>query len=121
MSLPVRLSDALVLDARVWADLTERSIAGQIEFWAGLGKAIESLLRLDDVLTLKKRGATHSLSDCLQLVDSGVSRRRLEETLSQKPFPHYEPTSDGNGLIRVEEDGTRTAGRFVNRRFVAVA
>ena len=73
------------------------------------------------MLALKKRGAAHSLSECLQQVDSPAGRRRLEETLSQKPFPRYEPVPGGNGLIRVDEDGTRTAGRFVNRRFVPAA
>ncbi len=33
MSQPVKLSDALVLDARITGKLVERSIAGQVEFW----------------------------------------------------------------------------------------
>ena len=37
MGQPVKLSDALVLDARIAAEAQERSIAGQIEFWAKLG------------------------------------------------------------------------------------
>jgi hypothetical protein len=32
MSQPVKLSDQLVLDARLTGDVAERSIAGQIEF-----------------------------------------------------------------------------------------
>jgi ParD-like antitoxin of type II bacterial toxin-antitoxin system len=44
MSQPVKLSDELVLDARLTAEIAERSIAGQIEFWAQLGRAIEPLL-----------------------------------------------------------------------------
>lgn len=44
MSQPVRLSDELILDARLTAEIAERSIAGQIEFWAQLGRAIEPLL-----------------------------------------------------------------------------
>jgi hypothetical protein len=36
MSQPVKLSDDLVLDARLVGELLERSIAGQIEFWAQL-------------------------------------------------------------------------------------
>ena len=47
MSQPVKISDALVLDARLTGEVTERSIAGQIEFWARLGRAIEPLLRGD--------------------------------------------------------------------------
>jgi hypothetical protein len=45
MSQPVKLSDALVLDARLTAEAAERSIAGQIEYWAQLGRAIDPLLQ----------------------------------------------------------------------------
>jgi len=41
MSQPVKISDELILDARLTAEIAERSIAGQIEFWAQLGRAIE--------------------------------------------------------------------------------
>ena len=41
MSQPVKLSDQLVLDARTMSAHAKRSIAGQIEFWAGLGRAME--------------------------------------------------------------------------------
>ncbi len=37
MSQPVKLTDALVLDARIAGEVVERSIAGQVEFWARLG------------------------------------------------------------------------------------
>ena len=45
MSQPVKLSTSLILDARLTSEITERSIAGQIEFWARLGRAIEPLLQ----------------------------------------------------------------------------
>ena len=44
MSQAVKLSDALVLDARVAGEVVERSIAGQVEFWARLGRSVEVLL-----------------------------------------------------------------------------
>ncbi len=50
MSQPVKLSDGLVLDARLTGEIAERSIAGQIEFWANLGRAIEPLLKGDQAL-----------------------------------------------------------------------
>ena len=56
MGQPVKLSEALVLDARLAGEITERSIASQIEFWARLGRAIEVVLRTDDILRLKQRG-----------------------------------------------------------------
>ena len=121
MSQPVKLSAELVLDARLVAALEDRSIAGQIEFWAHLGKAIEPLLQGAHVLALRKMGQARPLSACLESVESAEGRRRLKEHLSGLPFPHYEPHPVRRGLlIRTEENGKKTVGRFVNRKFKAV-
>ncbi len=69
MGQPVKLSEQLVLDARLVGETTERSIASQIEFWAGLGRAVEPVLRGDTVLRLKRRGGALKLSDALRTVD----------------------------------------------------
>ena len=120
MSQPVKLSDELVLDARLTSKLSERSIAGQIEYWAQLGRAIEPLLEGAQVLALRRAGAVQPLSACLASVDTPEGRERVAEYLQNQPFPHYEPSPDAPGmLIRIEADGTRTRGRFVNRRFEA--
>jgi hypothetical protein len=121
MGQPVKLSESLVLDARTVSKKTERSIAGQIEFWARLGRAIEPLLRTSTVLDLKQRGDAVPLSECLEGIDSDEGRRRVADYLATRPFPHFEPATERPGLIvRIEEDGTRTVGRFVNREFVEV-
>ncbi len=121
MSQPVKLSDELVLDARLTAELAERSIAGQIEYWAQLGRAIEPLLEGSRALALRRAGRAVPLSECLSSIDSPEGRRRVVEYLESRPFPHYEPAPGGTGLlIRVAEDGTRTVGRFVGREFQAV-
>jgi hypothetical protein len=37
--------------------------------------------------------------------------------LHNQPFPHYETAPDGPGLlVRIEADGTRSVGRFINRQ-----
>jgi hypothetical protein len=121
MSQPVKLSDALVLDARMTAEIEQRSIAGQIEFWAGLGRAAESLLRGHEALALKKKGTAVPLSECLASVDTPEGRRRVVEYLESLPFPHYEAAPGRPGfLIRIDENGVRTTGRFVNRQFEPV-
>jgi hypothetical protein len=118
MSQPVKLSDALVLDARLTAEIAQRSIAGQIEFWAGLGRAVEIVLRGGEVLALQKAGAIRPLSACLETVDSPEGRTRVSNYLQSRPFPHYEAALGQPGLlVRIDADGTRTLGRFVNRRF----
>lgn len=121
MSQPVKLSDALVLDARLAGETVERSIAGQVEFWARIGRAVESLLQGDQVIALCRNAAAQPLSECLRTVDSPEGRRRVSSFLESRPFPHYEshPTKRGL-LIRTEANGKRTIGRFVNREFQAV-
>lgn len=121
MPQPVKLSDSLVLDARLAGDTVQRSIAGQVEFWARLGRSVERILEGDQVLQLCRAGATQPLSHLLETVEAPEGRARLDTYLETLPFPHYKPHPTSAGvLIRTQEDGTRTAGRFVNRKFVPV-
>jgi len=117
MSQPVKLSDNLVLDARITSKIADRSIAGQIEHWARLGRAIEPFIRGDRALALKKASADKSLSECLGNINTEQGRKKLDEYLASEPFPHYEPTDESGLFIQIQEDGTRTVGRFVNREF----
>src|SRR5258708_5543978 len=120
MSQPVKLSDALVLDARLAGEAFERSITGQVEFWAKLGRAIEPLLQGTQVLALCRNAAAQPLSECLDSVDSPAGRTSVAQYLAAQPFPHYEPAQDSPGfLVRIDANGKRTVGRFVNRRFKA--
>jgi ParD-like antitoxin of type II ParDE toxin-antitoxin system len=119
VSQPVKVSDALLLDARLMGEVTQRSIAGQIEFWARLGRAVETVLRGDQLLALAKSAMVKPLSACLQSVDSPEGRQRLAEHLNSLPYPHYE-SAPGGLLVRIEANGKRTTGRFVNRRFQPV-
>ncbi|MBX3745543.1 MAG: hypothetical protein KF833_09570 [Verrucomicrobiae bacterium] len=41
----MKLSDCIALDARFTAELSQRSIAGQIEYWANLGRGIEQVIQ----------------------------------------------------------------------------
>lgn len=121
MSQPVKLSDQLVLDARLSGEVTERSIAGQIEFWAGIGRGLERVMHMDQVLALKQRGQIEPLSKALASVDSAEGRQRLSEVLASRPYPHFESSARPGLVVRVDEDGTRTEGRFVQRKFVAAS
>lgn len=120
MGQPVKLSDTLVLDARLCGQASDRSIAGQIEYWAGLGRAVEVLLRGDAAMALRRVGAAKPLSECLKEIGTAKGHKRLAETLHQRPFPRYEGAAKRPGhVVRIDENGTRTVGRFRNRRFVA--
>jgi hypothetical protein len=119
MSQPVKLSDGLVLDARLAGEAVERSIAGQVEFWAKLGRSVDLLLEGPQVLALCRSAEARPLSECLESVDTPEGRLRLEKVLEDRPFPHFAPHADRPGLlVRIEADGKRTVGRFVKRQFV---
>lgn len=116
----MKLSDGIIIDARVASEFQERSIAGQIEHWAQLGRAIEPLLNLVEVIALKKSAKERSLEDALNAVDTSQGRERLVNHLNSLSFPHYAPSPEHSGfLIRTEEDGQVTLGRFRKRQFVA--
>ena len=121
MSQPVKLSDHLVLDARLTGQVVERSIASQVEYWAHLGRAVEQLLQAPQVMALCRSGATQPISYLLQSVDSSEGRGRVHAFLKDQSFPHYEPHASQSGLlVRIEADGRRTMGRFIDRKFRAI-
>ena len=120
MSQPVKLSDGLVLDARIVGDAQERSIAGQVEFWAKLGRCVEALLDGRQLLELSRSAGVVPLSAAVEAVGTPQGRRQLTSYLRSIPYPHYEAHPNVQGLlVRTEEDGTKTTGRFINREFVA--
>ncbi|MET0283536.1 MAG: hypothetical protein ABW352_03680 [Polyangiales bacterium] len=116
MPQPVKLSDALVEDARETGEVAERSIASQIEHWARLGRVVEAVLRGDEVLALKKRRGAVSLSSALD-VDSAEGHARFRAQREARPFPHYERTSERGVFARIDEHGARTLGRLRGRVF----
>jgi hypothetical protein len=121
MSQPVKLSDALVLDARIAGEAQERSIAGQVEFWAKLGRSMELLMDGRQVLALCRNGGAQPLSEALVSVDTVAGRKRVENVLANRPYPHFKQHPSRPGLlIRTGEDGKQTIGRFVNRLFTTV-
>jgi ParD-like antitoxin of type II bacterial toxin-antitoxin system len=122
MSQPVKLSDALVLEARIAAEAQERSIAGQVEYWAKLGRSVSELLSGRVQQRLGANHAGKSLSEIIETVDKPEGHARLKAYLETRPFPHFEPHPTRKGLlIRIEEDGRRSIGRFKNRKFIEVA
>jgi hypothetical protein len=122
MSMPVKLSDSLVLDARIAGEAMERSISGQVEFWARLGRAIDPILNGTQAIATSRQGMVRSLSELIAEVEAPPGRQRLAGHLDGLPFPHFQPHPDRAGLlIRIDADGSRTVGRFQQRIFTPIA
>jgi hypothetical protein len=121
MGQPVKLSDALVLDARIAAQAQERSIAGQIEFWAKLGRSVEQVLTGRQSAEVRQTGKVRPLSELVATVETAEGRARTQAYLATRPYPHYRQfPGRARVYIRTDANGAETVGRFVNRAFVAV-
>jgi hypothetical protein len=130
MPQPVKLSNAVVSAARKAASEANRSIAGQVEHWATLGRAIEGMLTSADASALKRsKGSLENVipdvakrlavANAIAHALDTSSRTGLTERVVPSDQPKYGPDPAFPGLVvRVDPDGTRTPGRFVNRWFV---
>jgi hypothetical protein len=59
-----------------------------------------------------------SISECIESVGTPEGHARLKAFLESEPFPHFEGyPGDRTLLVRIDADGTRTVGKFVNRKF----
>jgi len=112
MGQPVKLSDELVQEARIAAAAMQRSIAGQVEFWAKVGRAVEVVSNRSQVERLQ-RGATLPLSEIVRTVNGPEGRSRLEAYLNSRPFPRFFPHPKlPETFVREDANGTKTTGRF---------
>lgn len=55
MSIAIKISDEIANEARITAKITRRSMAGQVEYWAYIGKIAEdnpdlSFAEINDIL-----------------------------------------------------------------------
>ena len=119
MSQPVKLSDALVLNARIAGGVEERSIAGQVEYWAKLGRCVERLFDGSQIDALRRSAGAPAVGELLEVVDTPKGREMFTAFLQSQPYPHYRAHPSRKGLlVRTEENGVETTGRFVNREFI---
>ena len=129
-STPLRLDAALVREAKATARLSKRSPPKQIEYWADLGRAVESMLNPEQLLAVREGLAKivvqHTTGGPVssEEVFAEVERRRGEGDLRASVSGagvRYQrcPTRPGH-LERVAADGVRTVGIFRDGRFVPV-
>lgn len=121
MGTSLKLSDDLVKEARQEAEASDRSLTSQIEHWARLGRSVESALRHEEILALKREEplappTRRALLAALRTIASDRVRTELSATLKQERTV-YQDAGDGR-VERIERDGTRAVGRLVNRRFL---
>jgi hypothetical protein len=128
MPLPVKVSDRLLTLAREEARGTHRSTTAQIEHWATLGRAVETMMAYRDVLMLKRVGQTlpvfadvgrDHVHELLAGLTTDLDRASVTTRIRGSGTPLYaEDPADPGKVIEVREDGTRTSGHLHGRQFV---
>lgn len=128
-STTIRVSTELVEAAREIARWSERTVPGQIEHWALLGKALEGQLPADSTIALKKAASSASQETLTKEVAAAFALLgKLHGTLPTKSFPEklvkihnvrYETDTNHPGqIVQIDASGKRTSGKLVSRRFV---
>jgi hypothetical protein len=125
MTVSIRVSDTLFDQAVTAGRFERRSPPGQIEFWAELGQRVANSLAPTDYLALlqgiaelrieRRRPPTISAD----AVFATVERERLIRPVTQAEV-RYEASRSHPGLVdRINAQGERTPGRFVDGVFVS--
>lgn len=127
-AVAIKVSAELAASARKEAVDADRSLTGQVEHWAKLGRAIEAIMPAQVAAALKRSGG-----DLQALDDESIRSKVLEalavfqaqapESLRQKigldqQFRFEPDPENAGGFIRISPEGTRTRGVMDGRTFV---
>ena len=127
-AVALKVSADLAATLRTAAEEADRSMSGQLEHWAKLGRAAEAALPPLVAAALKRCAGDLSREEdpalrqrTLAALDSlsQLSPEELRSRLGLDRSPVYEPDpARPGGVIRTLPDGTRASGRLEGRTFV---
>lgn len=129
--MPIKLSGELVEDARSSAKMFKRSLTGQIEHWATLGRAVESQVSGDALAQLLQRiGGTMKIGSVAEAGQRQQVAAVLAEFLAKSPgatdtswlkemsargIPLYGTTAAEPGkIVRLEPTGAPAAAALAH-------
>lgn len=132
MPTAIKIGDELAEDARDAAKNADRSLTGQVEHWARIGRGIEEWLPASAIALLKKCGGNpddledemekRRLFDILQKVRENSDFTSWRKMILDNNSPAYEKDpNDQEKVVQVWPNGQKIPGRFVNRQFVPEA
>ena len=98
--IPVRLSEALTVQARTAAETQDRSLTEQVEHWARLGQAVEYVVMSRTVERLKARSHDPALAKRLAAAGSVEGQAKAAEFIRQRNAVLYGIGSGGK-LVKV--------------------
>lgn len=117
MKRSIRLDSELIKQAETIGSRSKRSIASQVEYWAGLGRALEKSQQptkeqLSDLLSFN--------STFIEKVGEEVGSGEFERNVLQGGYA-FEKSKMGSGYVdKVFQDGVRLTGRIIDGNFVEI-
>ncbi len=128
MPSPMRLDSSLVAAAEREGAMQKRSIPKQIEFWAELGKAVEHVIGIEDIIAITQGLKTIEVEPVVSVsvdpddIFDALETSRKKGTLSKKVTAaavYFEASVDRPGLLDrvVSATGKRESGRFIEGEF----
>lgn len=130
-AVAIKISADLAESARTEASHADRSLTGQIEHWAKLGRVFETLVPAQMATILKRtNGDIEAIEDpvmkqrvlaAIEAVHGQTHFQGASANLLKSGGTRYETDpANPSGIIQVKPDGSRVRGSFVGRTFVPV-
>jgi hypothetical protein len=128
MSIPIRVSDELLEDAKQKIKMSYRSLTKQIEFWAQIGKEAEMNMTSADVAALvngeveikvlRKKSEPIDFDNLFGEIESDRKAGSIKSKVI-KDKVWYEESQNSPGLfVRINSEGEKVLGKFVSGKFV---
>jgi ParD-like antitoxin of type II bacterial toxin-antitoxin system len=117
---PRRIDRRLLALAESSGVLFHRSGTEQLEHWATLGAAVETVLGLPTVAKFKMLGRTPNIDSLIARVGTPAANRKLAQFLEKQVFPQYGVVpAESEKVVTYVKSPSKSSGRR-NRMALAV-
>lgn len=128
MSIPIRVSDELMEDAKQQVKMSLRSVTKQIEFWANIGKEAEMNMTPADIAALvngeveikvlRKKSEPIDFENVFGEIESDRKSGKIKEKVIKDNIWYEENNKIPGMFFRMTKEGGKTLGKFVDGKFV---
>ena len=127
---PVRLQDDLMQAAKLTGERFHRSTAEQIEYWAGIGRKVSTVLDPDTLLSISIGltqvkvepiyGNPIDPDDVFNSLDTQRQQGTLTKAVTGSALKYQSSLTHPGYLERIDQNGNVLVGQFENGDFVSI-
>jgi hypothetical protein len=111
LTVPRRINARLLAEAESSAAIFHRSGTEQLEHWAALGAAVESVMGLPTVARIKTLGRAANIDSLVAAAGTPAGNRKLARFLEKQAYPQYGITKRGIGVVAIRAKGGQGLAR----------